>query len=283
MFHFAYGSNLDATNWTRWCETRGYDPGSMEPVGAAWLPDFEPVFHYRSRLRSGGTLDVRPRRGTATPGALFRVHDWAGLDAKEGVSGGYYERTHVTALTEDGRAHDAITYKVCASRVRGFIAPEDEYLRIVQRGLSRFGHSDGQLLAVARGVDAAPLPNALFAYGTLMRGKRGHELIRPHLRAMVAGAFVERAALVRIDWYPGLVLQDNGSVRGELFQLEESAAALGRLDEYEDFHGYDQPESLFRRSLVRVRTEDREALAWTYTYVGSIDGLSFIESGEWAP
>lgn len=281
MFHFAYGSNLDATNWTLWCERRGYDPESIEPIGRAWLPDFEPVFHYRSRLREGGTLDVRPRRGTATPGALFRVRDWTGLDAKEGVAGGYYERIGVTALTEDGQAHDAITYRVCADRVRGFIAPEGEYLRIVQRGLSRFGHSHDQLLAVARGAGAAPAPDALFAYGTLMQGRGGHELIEPHLCGTAARAFVERAGLVRIDWYPGMVRRDKGSVFGELFQLRESAAAFGRLDEYEDFHGYDRPESLFRRSLVRVRTDDGEALAWTYIYTGRIDGLPPIESGHW--
>ena len=48
MLYFAYGSNLDAENWALWCETKGYDSVSIEPLGPAWLPDHELVFHYQS-------------------------------------------------------------------------------------------------------------------------------------------------------------------------------------------------------------------------------------------
>ena len=99
MLYFGYGSNLDEENWAAWCEARGFVASSIEALGPAWLPDYEPVFHYQSRLRRGGALDVRPQPGTLTPGALFRVHDWEGLDAKEGVSGAYYRRIEVTAGT----------------------------------------------------------------------------------------------------------------------------------------------------------------------------------------
>ena len=87
MLYFGYGSNLDEQNWAAWCEDRGFLASSLEPHGPAWLPDFEPDFHYQSRLRRGGALDLRARPGTLTPGALFRVH--VNHDGRDDVRGGH--------------------------------------------------------------------------------------------------------------------------------------------------------------------------------------------------
>jgi gamma-glutamylcyclotransferase (GGCT)/AIG2-like uncharacterized protein YtfP len=282
VLYFAYGSNLDDQNWLLWCERKGYDPASIEPLGPAWLPDHELVFHYRSRLRSGGALDVRPRRGTAIPGALFRVHDWKGLDAKEGVSGGYYERARVTALTADGKAHVATTYRVCDARVGDFVAPGPEYREMVIRGLSRFGHSPEGFLAAASGNPAPPTPSAIFAYGTLMRGEQSHGLLAPRVRRALGQARVLGASLVHIDWYPGLVLSEQGSVHGELYELDAIDAALQELDSYEDFVGYESGDSLYRRSLMTAVTSAGPHLAWTYVYLGDVSGLQPISSGRWS-
>lgn len=281
MLYFAYGSNLDAENWASWCRERGYDVGSIEPLGPAWLPDHELVFHYQSRLRAGGALDVRPRLGTAIPGALFRVHDWAALDAKEGVSGNFYRRLAVTALTADGQAHEALTYTVCEHRVGAFIPPSEEYRRFVLRGLRRFGHSHEGFLAVAEGAAAPSAPNTLFVYGTLMRGQASYERLAPRLQRTHGPARVERASLVHIDWYPGLVLDAQGEVHGELYELDDIAAVLGELDAYEDFVGYGRSDSLYRRSLVSALSETGSMLAWTYIYLGDPDAFPRISSGRW--
>jgi gamma-glutamylcyclotransferase (GGCT)/AIG2-like uncharacterized protein YtfP len=281
VLYFAYGSNLDSENWEAWCNAKGYDSASIEPLGRAWLPEHELVFHYRSRLRKSGTLDVRPRHGTSIPGALFRVHDWAGLDAKEGVSGGYYRRLSVTALTDDGRAHPATTYTVCDARVEGFVAPEAEYREIVTRGLSRFGHGCDGFLAAAAGVSPPAEPNKIFAYGTLMRGERGHGLLKPRVRLAHGPAQVVGASLVRIDWYPGLVLSDGGVVHGELYEVDEVDSVLHELDAYEDFAGYGRTDSLYRRSLVSVRIGGRSVVAWTYIFLGDPAAFSLISSGSW--
>ncbi|MGB5809422.1 MAG: gamma-glutamylcyclotransferase [Polyangiales bacterium] len=281
MLYFAYGSNLDAHNWTDWCTKKGFDPASLEPIGPAWLPDHEPVFHYERRLQRGGALDVKPSRGTATPGALFAVHDWNGLRAKEGVTGGYYRPIEVTVLTADGRAHVATTYTVCDERVGSFVPPGDEYRGFVSRGLALFGHSDVQFRAVAEGAAPAATPRTLFAYGTLMRGGRTHDLIAAHLRAPERPATLQGASLVRIDWYPGLILKEGESVHGELFELFDAPAAVRELDPYEDFMGYGDATSLYRRSLVRVDTESGPTLAWTYVFLGESEGLEHIASGRW--
>lgn len=282
MLYFAYGSNLDALNWADWCRDRGYDADSIEPLGPAWLPDHELVFHYQSRLRRGGALDVRPRRGTSVPGALFRVRDWQGLDAKEGVSGGYYRRLEVTALTDDGRAHGATTYTVCDDRVGAFVAPGHAYREMVLRGLSRFGHGPEHFLAAAEGLAAPAAPSTLFVYGTLMRGHRSHALLERRLRRVHGAAHVEGVSLVQIDWYPGLVLGSGGCVHGELFEIEDAEGLLAELDEYEDFLGYGHAQSLYRRSLVSARSRDRSTLAWTYVYLGDPTAFPVIPSGRWA-
>jgi len=282
VLYFAYGSNLDEESWVLWCERKGYDPRSLESLGPAWLPDHELVFHYRSRLRDGGALDVLPRRGTAVPGALFRVHDWEGLDAKEGVSGEYYERARVTALTADGRAHVATTYRVCDARVGDFVAPGREYREMVIRGLSRFGHSAEGFLAAASGISHPPSPSTIFAYGTLMRGERSHDLLAPRVRRSLGEAQVRGASLVHIGWYPGLVLSEQGSVHGEVYELDAIDTALQDLDRYEDFEGYESGRSLYRRSLMTVVTSSGPQLAWTYVYLGDASGLQRIPSGRWS-
>lgn len=282
MLYFAYGSNLDELNWGDWCRDKGFDPASIEPLGRAWLPDYELAFHYRSRLRRGGALDVRRRRGTATPGALFRVHDWHGLDAKEGVSGGYYRRLRVTALTDDGHAHAATTYTVCEDRIGRFIPPGPEYREMVLRGLSRFGHAHDGFLAAAEGASPSASPTTLFTYGTLMRGQRSHDLLERRLRRVHGEAHVVGASLVQIDWYPGLVLGSDGQVHGELYEVENVTAVLGELDQYEDFVGYERADSLYRRSLVAARTSTGPTLAWTYIYLGDASAFPLIPTGRWA-
>jgi gamma-glutamylcyclotransferase (GGCT)/AIG2-like uncharacterized protein YtfP len=281
VLYFAYGSNLDSENWELWCRNNGYDSASIEPLGRAWLPDHELVFHYQSRLRRGGALDVQRRRGTSIPGALFRVHDWEGLDAKEGVPGGYYRRMAVTALTDDGHAHGATTYTVCARRIGSFVAPGPEYREIVTRGLSRFGHGHEAFLAAAEGVSAPAAPSTIFAYGTLMRGQRSHDLLESRVQRAHGPARIGGASLVRIDWYPGLVLGSDGSVHGELYEIDDVASLLHELDEYEDFVGYDDADSMYRRSLVSALTNAGPMLAWTYIYLGDPAVFPLIPSGRW--
>jgi len=281
VLYFAYGSNLDHENWALWCEKKGYDVASIEPLGPAWLPDHELIFHYKSRLRNGGALDVRPRHGTTIPGALFRVHDWEGLDAKEGVSGGYYRRTSVTALTDDGQAHSATTYCVCEERVRDFVAPGPEYRQMVTRGLSRFGHGHDGFLAAADGAQAPPTPTTIFAYGSLMSGMRSHGMLASRVRHAHGRAHVVGASLIHIDWYPGLVLSEEGSVHGELYELDDVASTLREFDSYEDFTGYESEGSLYRRSLVNAVANGASTLAWTYIYLGDAAAFPLIPSGRW--
>ena len=44
---FGYGSNLDLTDWQKWCQRNGCDSDSIEMLpGIFILPDYELKFHY---------------------------------------------------------------------------------------------------------------------------------------------------------------------------------------------------------------------------------------------
>jgi gamma-glutamylcyclotransferase (GGCT)/AIG2-like uncharacterized protein YtfP len=114
-----------------------------------------------------------------------------------------------------------------------------------------------------------------------MRGMRGHDLLASRVRHAHGSARVVGASLIHIDWYPGLVLSESGSVHGELYDVDDVAATLEEFDSYEDFAGYDNEGSLYRRSLVSAVTTDRSVLAWTYIYLGDADAFPLIPSGRW--
>jgi gamma-glutamylcyclotransferase (GGCT)/AIG2-like uncharacterized protein YtfP len=71
-------------------------------------------------------------------------------------------------------------------------------------------------------------------------------------------------------------------VHGELYELDEIDTALQELDSYEDFSGYDNQHSLYRRSLVSAVTSAGSLLAWTYIYLGDADAFPLIPSGRWS-
>jgi gamma-glutamylcyclotransferase (GGCT)/AIG2-like uncharacterized protein YtfP len=114
-----------------------------------------------------------------------------------------------------------------------------------------------------------------------MEGERNHDVLAPKVRRAQGSARVAGASLIHIDWYPGLVLSDGGSVHGELYEVDDVPGTLEVLDSYEDFLGYDSEGSLYRRSLVNAATNGGSVRAWTYIYLGDADAFPLIPSGRW--
>jgi gamma-glutamylcyclotransferase (GGCT)/AIG2-like uncharacterized protein YtfP len=125
------------------------------------------------------------------------------------------------------------------------------------------------------------MPNAIFTYGTLMRGQASHDLLTRGIRSALGPARVMGASLIHIDWYPGLILCEGGCVHGELYEVEDIGAMLAELDPYEDFAGYGEEGSLYRRSLVTAEMERGSRLAWTYVYLGDRTGCRPVAAGRW--
>ena len=100
----------------------------------------------------------------------------------------------------------------------------------------------------------------VFVYGTLRRGASNH--FRMADSRFVAEGKV-RGKLYRIDWYPGIVVDENaGPVMGEIFETD--ALTIAALDEFEG-NGY-------RRVKIAVEWVDAgesfTAEAWIWEWLG---------------
>jgi gamma-glutamylcyclotransferase (GGCT)/AIG2-like uncharacterized protein YtfP len=118
----------------------------------------------------------------------------------------------------------------------------------------------------------------VFVYGALRRGAA-------HAWRMAAGKFVGagrvRGRLYAIDWYPGVVVdEEGGTVVGEVHRVDAQLRA--ELDEFEGIgHGGDAGDE-YARVRVPVRMEGGATVeAWIYDYRHPVDGRVEVESGDW--
>ena len=180
--YFAYGSNLDAADWSVWCEEQGEETEPLLEVSPAWLVDWSMRFHYRSIRRGGGAADVVPDgKGAAVPGVLFNLspRGWVLMDRKEGAPT-HYERASVSVMTADGRSVTAITYVVAQEKRRSSLqAPTDAYAALIQGGLEKRNLSIEHLKTAIRKIDASSAIQYVFVYGTLMRGQSRWAQLKP--------------------------------------------------------------------------------------------------------
>lgn len=280
-YYFAYGSNLSDD------DRASHDPpcpdNGLRKVGVASLPDRRLGFTRRSIKRGGGVLDVVPHLGAVAPGVVYEVQDdsvWEWLDKKEGAPK-HYRRIDVTVLTQDGGVLRACTYEVVNRE--GFVTPAPAYLEIVRKAY-RAHLLDVSALDEAAANRPASLLQAVFAYGTLMRGESRHHVF--------GAAAVECALLAEgvgelydCTSYPALCVGGPGAaaVRGELIRLREAAvpALLAELDSIEGFRGYGQPVSLYERRLMSVDVgEGKYRTAWVYV-MPSPPGTARRIDGDW--
>lgn len=280
--YFGYGSNLDRNDWLEWCEEKGVNPSGIEEITPCWLPDYRLKFHYRSSRRRGGAADVVPAGcGHAVPGVLFALSDnaLANMDRKEGHPN-YYERCNVNVLLPNGTSMEAVTYTLVEHRKGEYVAPTAHYAALVRTGLERRNLPIEDLkMAIENSDESYPVPY-LFVYGTLMAGEyRGATLERhtfqPGVTAQVKGT------LYNLGNYPGMRPSEEDRVFGELYRLNDVFLGLQSLDRVEGFYGFKSDDSLFKRTLIEVETEEGKVWAWSYMYAEGIDDEHRIQSGDW--
>lgn len=263
--YFAYGSNLNRADWTKFCLARGFDPEGLEPVRAARLPDYTLTFDMDSRSRRGGVLNLKPAIGCAVTGFLFRprARSWAALDLKEGC-GVAYERTACITLSETGEEVPAVTYiglTGCASMA--LVPPTERYLELCRIGREKLGLETRSVLRAAEGATPEPI-DAVFAYGTLMRRESRFASVARHGIACALLAET-RGVLVLADGYPGLLPEPLHDVQGDFFRSRAIDRLLPELDRIEGFSGFGVEGNLFRRTLTEVHVGNgRVRDAWVY-------------------
>lgn len=281
VLYFAYGSNLNRDDWRRWCGENGHSPDALEYRSIGYLPDYDVRFSYRSRTREGGVLDVQPRIGQIVPGVIYQVNDgWRALGEKEGAA---YEPISVTVLDDHGQEIRLKTYRVREQKREPFVKPNANYLSIVLEGLELHDLPRRGVEAAADNQSEAPLVDAFFVYGTLMRREGRFEVLRRYdVRcALLAKTF---GRLIDLGAYPALI--DLGAteymVHGEFVRVAAPAEAISQLDEIEGFQGFGEKGSLYRRTLCEVDVgEARIRRAWTYCWAAEGATHVQITSGDW--
>jgi gamma-glutamylcyclotransferase (GGCT)/AIG2-like uncharacterized protein YtfP len=286
QYYFAYGSNLNGTDWERWCERNNFPTGLLEPVGhSVYLPDYQLSFSHYSTSRSGGTLNVHPEIGSVVQGELFRVVDprgWEALDRKEGAPHCYQRQTVQVLDTQQG-CHAVQTYIKPIEGQRKHYEPTEEYLSIVLEGMRKFfipSVNVRQLVDREKYGQPRPL-DSLFVYGTLMRNEQRFFALGDQIYcALLAEA---PGSLYDLGSYPGLVSPSGPDewVQGDFIRIENIATILPQLDSIEGFRGFGERGSLFSRRLADVHVGDgRGRLAWVYVKEGTPEGR-LIRKGCW--
>ena len=280
--YFGYGSNLDRNDWLEWCEEKGVNPSGIEEITPCWLPDYRLKFHYRSSRRRGGAADVVPAGcGHAVPGVLFALSDnaLANMDRKEGHPN-YYERCNVNVLLPNGTSMEAVTYTLVEHRKGEYVAPTSHYAALVRTGLERRNLPITDLkMAIENSDESYPVPY-LFVYGTLMAGEYRSATLEQHTFQPGVTAQV-KGTLYNLGNYPGMRPSEEDRVFGELYRLNDVFLGLQSLDRVEGFYGFKSDDSLFKRTLIEVETEEGKVWAWSYMYAEGIDEAHRIQSGDW--
>jgi gamma-glutamylcyclotransferase (GGCT)/AIG2-like uncharacterized protein YtfP len=125
--------------------------------------------------------------------------------------------------------------------------------------------------------------DALFTYGTLMRGQpRAHFIARANPIRIVPATAPGR--LVDLGEFPGLVppRMPRHRVTGEYVEFDPASGLLARLDAIEEYLPANERASLYIRRRIEVTLQDATtAAAWAYIYNRPYDPRRIIKSGDW--
>ncbi len=283
-FYFAYGSNLNLSDMKEWCADNNIEFPLKEKVANAYLPDMRLTLNYNSTERGGGVLNIRQQMGQVVPGVLFRVAPggWSALDKRE-LAPRIHRELNVLALTDDGRAHPALTFLVAAPLTESvFVPPSKEYVKIVEGAIEYHNLNGRAFRALVEGKDQPWIIDNLFVYGTFMEGESRHHILKswgipaPGRAAQSEGMLFDSG-----KGYPCMTPSAGSIVHGELYTLPDPRKAFEMLDIVEDFRGYGDAGSNFRRSVIKVRDVQKFFIAWCYIYAKPSEGLAPIPSGSW--
>jgi len=123
-----------------------------------------------------------------------------------------------------------------------------------------------------------PSPQLVFVYGTLRRGGSNHFRLAG-AEFVTAGTITGR--MYRIDWYPGLVLDDAGDeIHGEVYLVDPEQ--LAALDLFEGLSAGEITGSEYRRVPTIVVCQDSQTLtAWVWEWCGIVDETQRLADGDW--
>ncbi len=119
----------------------------------------------------------------------------------------------------------------------------------------------------------------IFVYGALRKGASNDWRMK---QGRWLGPAEVAGTLVKIDWYPGLVLGEGGTVKGEVYEVGPDL--LRELDEFEGIgvSGVgDEGNGEYQRIRVEVSLDGKPQEVWIYEWLKGVEGFSVVTSGDW--
>ena len=114
----------------------------------------------------------------------------------------------------------------------------------------------------------------LFVYGTLREGASNAWRVKEANRLGLADV---EGILIKVDWYPGLILGNGGRVVGDVYEV--GVELLHALDAFEGIGG-DQCRGEYRRVKVEGLMDGETVELWVYEWLKGVEGYEVIE-GDW--
>ena len=127
-----------------------------------------------------------------------------------------------------------------------------------------------------------PVSEKVFVYGTLMGGfdRRRRAGIDTRMR-LVGRGWIE-AALFDLGIFPAAIPAPDSHVWGEVYDVEDVASVLAKLDEIEGYRPTEPDTSLYTRVEVPLTFDDgRTDVAWVYFYNAPLGRAERIASGDY--
>lgn len=121
-------------------------------------------------------------------------------------------------------------------------------------------------------------PQLVFIYGTLRRGG-SNDFRMAGAEFITSGTITGR--MYRIDWYPGLVLDEaGGEIHGEVYEV--GPELLSALDVFEGLSTGEMEGSEYRRVQTTVIQKNSCVLtAWVWEWLGITEESQRISDGDW--
>ena len=118
--------------------------------------------------------------------------------------------------------------------------------------------------------------NRVFVYGALRRGAL-------HAWRMETAEFLGEASvtgtMVAVDWYPGLVLEGENTIRGEVYAVSEHL--LASLDSFEGIGEEANHTGEYERVEAEVTLSGEAEKVWVYEWQKGVEGYQEVVSGDW--